>query len=145
VQLQAFFDTIGTATAYGANSQTAALVDGVASVPFPLVPAAVNPFQIDSLQDGVYYVNLTRLPADVRGVNLTAWDGNNIPTPVFLAPPFTDGVYVYTVTVPCESRLLLRVRLRVCVRVRASRLQRSLSVCHSRRVLSLFAQSAQPT
>jgi hypothetical protein len=102
VQLQAFFDTIGTATAYGANAQTASLVDGVASVAFPLLPASLNQFQIDSLQDGVYYLNVTRLPADIQGLNITALDGNNIPTETSLVPLFTDGQYNYTVTVPCQ-------------------------------------------
>ena len=63
--------------------------------------------ELHSSQDGVYYLEVTRLVADVIDIQLQSFDLHLVPTPLTLIPSFTFGLYIYHANYPYGGKSAL--------------------------------------
>ena len=78
-------------------------------VPLPLLATANTTtfIELHSSQDGVYYLEVTRLVADVIDIQLQSFDLHLVPTPLTLIPSFTLGLYIYHANYPYGGKSAL--------------------------------------
>jgi len=108
VRINTTFLTIGSCSATNTQASTVSLTSDVPSQLLALLPAAMTNITIDSTQDGIYMLTVTRLPFDTINLTLTAYDTAGLRTDATMTmqPPLTEGVYDYTITVPYGSTQL---------------------------------------